>query len=255
MGTVVSILTAIASIIVPLIFSAPTTAPIHITNPVPIATKSREQMIQEARLKLGVDVLHHYNFGIVGTAGSGKSSLINAFRGLHDTDPRAAKVDEVECTAFVSSYPHPNYSHIVFWDLPGAGTVKHPSTTYFEDKTLFAFDCLLVITSDRFTEIDLDIAKKAASWGVPVVFVRNKLDQAFASRKRSAPAGTSEQQIINALRADITKAIIPQLHRVGLEDRKLYLISSWAFLDRSITEMDEKTLVEEIVIMAVDRRK
>jgi len=251
MGSVVGILAAVASVAVYLL-SGPTGAPTHVNNPT--ADLSRDQMIQEARQKLGIDILRHYNFGIVGASGSGKSSLINAVRGLNDTDIEAAKVNEVECTADVSSYQYPHYPYVVLWDLPGAGTAKHPSATYFRDKTLFAFDCLLVVTSDRFSEIDLDIAKNAAIWGVPVVFVRNKIDQALASRKKDAPSGTSEQKLKDDLRADITTKIITQLQKIGLEDRKLYLVSSWAYLDTSITEMDEKSLVEDIIIMAYNRR-
>lgn len=29
----------------------------------------------------------------------------------------------------------------------------HPAATYFYDKALYAFDCLIVVTADRFVEV------------------------------------------------------------------------------------------------------
>lgn len=92
--------------------------------------------------------MHDYNFGITGQSGVGKSTLINAICGYDDDDPKAAKVNIVECTENVRRYPHPQLKHLVLYDLPGAGTASHPLHTYFCDKRLYVFDCLLLVMSE-----------------------------------------------------------------------------------------------------------
>jgi putative ribosome biogenesis GTPase RsgA len=53
---------------------------------------SHKEMIEGAREKAGMDVINHYNFGFSGESGVGKSSLINATRGVKESDPGAAQV-------------------------------------------------------------------------------------------------------------------------------------------------------------------
>uniref|UniRef100_A0AC34Q8Q9 IRG-type G domain-containing protein n=1 Tax=Panagrolaimus sp. JU765 TaxID=591449 RepID=A0AC34Q8Q9_9BILA len=104
----------------------------------------REKLRAEALDKFKINSNTDYNFGITGQSGVGKSSLINAICGYDDNDPRAAKIDIVECTETVQRYPHPNLKHLVLYDLPGAGTTGHPSLTYFCDKRLYVFDFVFV---------------------------------------------------------------------------------------------------------------
>ncbi len=46
---------------------------------------SRAQLIQQAQNRFNFDVTK-WNIAIVGQTKSGKSSLVNSLRGLHDTD-------------------------------------------------------------------------------------------------------------------------------------------------------------------------
>jgi len=85
----------------------------------------------EASREMGMDTVTKYNFGVVGRSGTGKSSLINALLGIGDSDPAGVAVGEVETTQALKQYQHPNFTHIVFWDLPGAGTERNPHATYF----------------------------------------------------------------------------------------------------------------------------
>jgi len=70
-------------------------------------------------------------------------------RGIGDKDVNAAKVSMVETTTDTISFKHPNIETLVLWDLPGSGTINHPKETYYEDKTLYAFDVLLIVTATR----------------------------------------------------------------------------------------------------------
>ena len=60
--------------------------------------------------------------GVTGESGAGKSSLINALRGLGAEDPDAALTGVVETTTEPSPYPHPQFPDVTLWDLPGAGS-------------------------------------------------------------------------------------------------------------------------------------
>ena len=81
-----------------------------------------------ANLKRWEDV--EINFGITGEAGVGKSSFINAARGLKDDDKDAAKTGVTETTTQAKSYRHPRNKNIVFWDLPGIGMYQLLANQY-----------------------------------------------------------------------------------------------------------------------------
>lgn len=70
--------------------------------------------------------------GVIGAVKSGKSSFINAVRGLDGDAEGAAKVDTGECTKTPTPYEYPNNKLITLWDLPGIGTETFPQETYME---------------------------------------------------------------------------------------------------------------------------
>jgi GTP-binding protein EngB required for normal cell division len=121
-----------------------------------------------------------FHVAVCGTSGSGKSSLINAFRGVRPRDASAARVGVTETTLQVTRYPDPRselpYSRFVWYDLPGAGTVAVSSEQYFETQDLSAYDCIIIMYGERFTNI-VDIIEKCLISGIPTFIVRNKADQ------------------------------------------------------------------------------
>jgi GTP-binding protein EngB required for normal cell division len=121
-----------------------------------------------------------FHVAVCGTSGSGKSSLINAFRGVRPRDASAARVGVTETTLQVTRYPDPRselpYSRFVWYDLPGAGTVAVSSEQYFETQDLSAYDCIIIMYGERFTNI-VDIIEKCLISGIPTFIVRSKADQ------------------------------------------------------------------------------
>jgi GTP-binding protein EngB required for normal cell division len=207
--------------------------------------------VQSARDRMGIDVVKNYNFAFVGQSGSGKSSLINAVRGIGDTEPDSATVGEIETTASVKSYWFRNNDYVVLWDLPGAGTTQHPSATYFEDKALFAFDCLIIVSSERLLEVDIQIAVEATKRNVPVFFVRNKFDNSFNSCKKRSPE-KNPSVLANECRKDIRTQISKASE--NLVDRSIYILSSHAFNDKSVIQMDESAFAADVMTTAATRR-
>ncbi|KAF8454113.1 interferon-inducible GTPase-domain-containing protein [Kalaharituber pfeilii] len=130
---------------------------------------------ERIRKELGFnpDCLH---IAVAGYAGTGKSTLINAFRGLGPKDPFAAPIGVVECTSEIARYPDPRYPWIVWFDIPGGGTTECPATGYFDHNGLYLMDFIIVVCGDRFSELDVEILKGARRWNITAVVVRSKSD-------------------------------------------------------------------------------
>jgi GTPase Era involved in 16S rRNA processing len=67
----------------------------------------------------------------------------------------------------------------VLWDMPGSGTENHPLGSYFKDKVLYAFDCLLITAdSKRLGEEQIKLINEAQKYNTPVVLIIVMLDEA-----------------------------------------------------------------------------
>jgi small GTP-binding protein len=134
------------------------------------------------------------NVAVVGSSGSGKSSLINALRGMlppyEDADATAAPVDTTECTKFPPrSYTFPEdhalRSKLNIWDLPGAGTMKVPAGYgYIRQTGLRYYDLVLVISADRLETVHGETITELKKLGVPYFLVRNKIDLVYAHAEK-----------------------------------------------------------------------
>ena len=105
-----------------------------------------ELLLAKTRIQYDPEKLH---FAVCGSSGSGKSSLINAFRGLKNSSPQAAPTGVVETTKVITRYPEPRqelpYSRFVWFDCPGAGTLEIPGWQYFNQQGLFVFDIVILV--------------------------------------------------------------------------------------------------------------
>ena len=107
-----------------------------------------EEEYQSAKTKIQFDP-EKIHFGVCGASGSGKSSLINAFRGLKDSSDRAAPTGTDETTLAITRHPDPReempYNRLVWVDCPGAGTLNIPGAKYFNQQGLFIFDVVVLV--------------------------------------------------------------------------------------------------------------
>ena len=146
-------------------------------RPVVMPTEEQYQATVK-RIQYNAEKLH---FAVCGTSGSGKSSLINAFRGLTKRDRNAAAVGVTETTSQITRYPDPRpelpYSRFVWYDIPGAGTTTISDWQYFNDQGLFVFDFIIMVYDVRFTKIDVNIIENCYRYNIPVFIVRSKADQ------------------------------------------------------------------------------
>ncbi len=143
-----------------------------------------------------------FHIAITGNSGTGKSSLINAFRGIWDDEQGAAMTDVVESTSVVTPYPDPNPDNPFIWfDVPGSGTLACSDWTYFNDQGLYIFDVIIILFNDRFTASDIAILKNSERYNIPTYIVRSKSDvhvnNIFERKKRRAGAGRDPASILH----------------------------------------------------------
>ncbi|KAJ3583491.1 hypothetical protein NHX12_017196 [Muraenolepis orangiensis] len=98
------------------------------------------------------------NIAVTGESGSGKSSFVNAFRGIDQEDERAAPTGVVETTKKPEPYPHPQYTNVTLWDLPGIGTLNFTADLYLKHVQFEKFDFFIIISAGRFRENDAKLA-------------------------------------------------------------------------------------------------
>ncbi|XP_059209441.1 uncharacterized protein LOC131988339 [Centropristis striata] len=184
------------------------------------------------------------NIAVTGESGSGKSTFVNAFRGLHDGDEGAALTGFKETTKEVTSYPHPNFPNVTLWDLPGIGTTKFPADKYLKHVGFERFDFFIIVSSDRFRENDVKLIKEIQKMGKKFYFVRSKIDHNLRDEKRKMKIMKSKfnvEKILKEIREDCTQGLQQQ----GVRSPQVFLVSSF-HLERYEFALLWKTLEREL---------
>ncbi|XP_043560282.1 interferon-inducible GTPase 5-like [Chiloscyllium plagiosum] len=162
------------------------------------------------------------NVAVTGQTGAGKSSFINAMRGLEFDDEGAAEVDTVETTMEPTGYKHPSLPNVCFWDLPGIGTNKFPANKYLNKMKFKSYDFFIIISACRFTENDTKLAREIKRLGKNFYFVRSKIDcDLYSKRKRGRQC--NEEEELNKIRNDC----VSKLQEAGIPSPRVYLISNF----------------------------
>ena len=170
-----------------------------------------------ANLKRWEDV--EIRFGITGDSGVGKSSFVNAVRGLKDDDKDAAKTGVTETTTEAKGYRHPRNRNIVFWDLPGIGTPKFSELKkYCDDVGLKKYDIILILSSERFTENNRLLAEEVKSLEKSFFFVRTKIDENYRAESRKEKF--DEEKMLDKIKRKC-------LENLKVTDEEVFLISNF----------------------------
>ncbi|CAO3647004.1 unnamed protein product [Mucor fragilis] len=181
-------------------------------------------------LRLDVNV---YNVAVTGCPGTGKSSLLNALLGYRNTHLKAAAVGEIETTLEPKRYQHRLLPTLHLWDMPGIGTPRHPTSTFFDTYFLGAFDAILIVFDDRLMASNVEIARKAKLYDVPVFFIKNKADLAIEMKLQRMRKTTIQAWAIavSELTTEIKSSIYKNMQQFGLDTNQLYIVSSNILLD------------------------
>ncbi|CAB3999840.1 interferon-inducible GTPase 5-like [Paramuricea clavata] len=168
--------------------------------------------------------------GVTGNAGVGKSSFINAIRGIDDEDEendddksgaRAAKTGQIETTMKPASYTYPESPNITLMDLPGIGTPTYPDLDiYCERVGLETYDTFMILTSTRCTKLELELAQKIKSMGKSFFLIRTKIDQDKKNEKRR------KKPDIEAMLKRIRAYLYEIVKDFGIREDEIFLISN-----------------------------
>ena len=89
------------------------------------------------------------NIAVTGETGTGKSSFINALRGVRGEEEGAAPTGVVETTMKRTPYPHPKLPNVTIWDLPGIGTTNFTPQNYLTEMKFGEYDFFIIISATR----------------------------------------------------------------------------------------------------------
>ncbi|EPS93039.1 hypothetical protein FOMPIDRAFT_15577, partial [Fomitopsis schrenkii] len=119
-----------------------------------------------------------FHCAVAGIGGCGKSSLVNALRGLRNSDTGAAATGTAEVTDSVARFLDPSPGRRVVWyDVPGAGRQAVPDRQYLTEYGLYAFDCIIVLFDTRLAAMDIALLRDAERFSIPTFIVRSKSRQ------------------------------------------------------------------------------
>ncbi|XDV12234.1 hypothetical protein PO909_000945, partial [Leuciscus waleckii] len=203
---------------------------------VSIDTQDLPSAIKTIKDYLEKQDLEELTIGVTGESGSGKSSFVNAFRGLGDEEEGSAKIDVVECTTKPEVYLHPKYNNVKVWDLPGIGTPNFKAHEYLKLVNIQRYDVFIIIASDRFRECHAQLAKEIIGMGKKFYFVRSKIDLSIAAEKRKRKANFDEKNTLRIIREDCENG----LRKIDVKDPVVFLISSWEFKKYDFNLLEEK---------------
>lgn len=178
-----------------------------------VVEKIREYSEKEKNIPL--------NIAITGESGAGKSTFVNAFRGIDNRDEGAAPTGCEGTTTMVTKYPHPKYPNVTLWDLPAIGTINFPVDEYKKHVGLEEFDFFIIISDTRFRENDAKLAQEIQKMRKKFYFVRSKIDHNLNNEERSQRE-FNEKETLTQIREDC----IQRLQREGVESPQVFLVSS-----------------------------
>uniref|UniRef100_A0A8C8S4I2 IRG-type G domain-containing protein n=1 Tax=Pelusios castaneus TaxID=367368 RepID=A0A8C8S4I2_9SAUR len=178
-----------------------------------------------AKLQEGLSSLEKIplNIAITGESGAGKSSFVNAIRGLKDEDEGAAKTDVVETTMEPTAYPNPLLPNVKIWDLPGIGTPNFLPDKYLKQVKFNSYDFFIIITSERFTSNHTKLAQEIHKMGKNFYYVRSKVDNDLHAAQKCRPSTYSEEGILQKIRENC----INNLKKAGEVSPRVFLICNW----------------------------
>ncbi|XP_039080251.1 T-cell-specific guanine nucleotide triphosphate-binding protein 2-like [Hyaena hyaena] len=162
------------------------------------------------------------NIAVTGESGTGKSSFINALRGVQHEDKLAAPIGEVETTMQRTPYKHPKFPNMTLWDLPGIGTINFQPQDYLKKMKFDEYDFFIIICAARFKENNVQLATAIRNMKKNFCFVRTKADSDLHNLEKSKPATFNKDKVLQMIHNDCVK----QLQKANMSDTQIFLVSS-----------------------------
>nr|AGY29637.1 Irgb6_1 [Mus musculus molossinus]AGY29645.1 Irgb6_1 [Mus musculus molossinus] len=177
--------------------------------------------IKENKLQKAVSVIERalrdikdapLHIAVTGETGAGKSTFINALRGVGHEEEGAASTGVVEITMKRTPYPHPKLPNVTIWDLPGIGTTTFTPQNYLTEMKFGEYDFFIIISATRFKENDAQLAKAIAQMGMNFYFVRTKIDNDLDNEQKGKPRTFNKEKLLKKIRDDCSNHLQESLY-------------------------------------------
>ncbi|KAF5345675.1 hypothetical protein D9758_013057 [Tetrapyrgos nigripes] len=220
----------------------------------------------------------YLHFAVVGMAGCGKSSLVNAFRGIQNETTINAALTGVQTdltTTTIGRYNDPRRDcRFIWYDVPGSGSSGVPSHDYFNHHGLYAFDCIFVLWDNRLTDVDISVLENCVKLKIPYFLVRTKSDvhiQDIADvmrakieveengddmRRRTARLNSVSIEALGRYITQTRQSVELSLRKANLPPSKVYMVSYKSILrimqsgmsfPEGVRVIDERDLLSDIL--------
>nr|XP_028598328.1 interferon-inducible GTPase 5-like [Podarcis muralis] len=198
---------------------------------------------------------------ITGRAGAGKSSFVNALRGMGDDEEGAALTGVTETTMVPQEYTCPTFPKVKFWDLPGIGTNNFSAKEYLKKINFSKYDFFIIIASGRFTEDDTNLALEIRKNKKKFYYVRSKVDIDIDNYRRSKRINVEDthemMQSEKKTLGIIQKESYDNLKALGESSPRVFLISRWDLskyefpLLQETFEKEQDEIKRDVLIMCL----
>lgn len=208
----------------------------------------------KAKEKLGLFENVSLNIAVTGESGVGKSTFVNALRGLGDGDEGSAETGVTETTMKAIKYNHPTVPNVNIWDLPGIGTPNFKAKKYLKEVQVDNYDFFIIISTTRFKENDIISAKEIKRMKKTFYFVRSKIDQDIQAEARRK--NFNEERVLSRIRLSCKE----NLMAVG--DSRVFLISTFELgrydfqkladtLEENLPDHKQSALIQSLPVCSI----
>ncbi|XP_057632016.1 interferon-gamma-inducible GTPase 10-like [Chionomys nivalis] len=181
------------------------------------------------------------SIAVTGETGAGKSTFINALRGIGHEETDSARSGAVETTMVREKYTHSKFPNVTIWDLPGVGSTTFKPEEYLKKMKFQEYDFFLIISATRFKENDAQLAKAIKKMKKNFYFVRTKIDSDLWNQERCTPKTYNREKTLETIR----KNCVENLQKAGMAFTHVFLVSS-VEVARFDFPLLESTLLKEL---------
>ncbi|XP_028633538.1 uncharacterized protein LOC114629635 [Grammomys surdaster] len=181
------------------------------------------------------------NIAVIGEIGVGKSSLINALRGVKADEEGAAATGVICTTTERTSYPYAKFPSVTLWDLPGIGSFAFQPHDYLEKIKFEDYDFFIIVSSGRLKLDDTELAKVIVQMNRSFYFVRTHTDIDLKMEKQFKPRTFNKENILEQIRNTISSLLKEVTH----QEPPVFLISNFDVSDLDFPKL-ETTLLREL---------